>query len=328
MTFTTNFLQEKQPEMEREAKRRLRDLVVLVPSPFQGHVTPMLQLGHVLHSKGFSITVAHARCNVPDPSNHPEFSFQGLGHSLSINLDGIIKASDIGLKGRLETIYDMNENCRVPLQEYLEEKGDVVSCIIYDNLMFFVDQVAVLLNLPSIVLRPSSAAYFPVLLHVLKHKHTLSSIPGLEEKERLIEDFEKRTRKRGRVVKWAPQKKVLAHGSVGGFWSHCGWNSTLESLGEGVPMICRPHFADQLVNSRLLIQEWKVGLELEKVERGVIAETIRRLMVGDERKELKKNAMDMKQKLDDSFQKEEGTSNKAVNELTNFISSISFKFPL
>ncbi|CAH9130186.1 unnamed protein product [Cuscuta epithymum] len=155
-----------------------------------------------------------------------------------------------------------------------------------------------------------------------------SSIEGLEEKERLIEDFEKRNRNRGRVVKWAPQKKVLAHGSVGGFWSHCGWNSTLESLGEGVPMICRPHFADQLVNARLLIQEWKVGLELEKVERGVIAETIRRLMVGDERKELKKNVMDMKQKLDDSFQKDEGTSNKAVNELTNFISSLSLKFPL
>ncbi|CAH9118524.1 unnamed protein product [Cuscuta europaea] len=179
MTFTSNFrqFQERQPEMEREAERRLRDLVVLVPCPFQGHVTPILQLGHVLHSKGFSITVAHARCNAPDPSNHPEFSFQGLGHSLSINLDGIIKASDIGLKGRLETIYDMNENCRVPLQEYLEEKGDVVSCIIYDNLMFFFDQVAALLNLPSIVLRPSSAAYFPVLLHVLEHEDTLSSIP-------------------------------------------------------------------------------------------------------------------------------------------------------
>ncbi|CAH9098791.1 unnamed protein product [Cuscuta epithymum] len=471
MTFTSNFRQEREPEMEREAERRRRDLVVLVPSPFQGHVTPMLQLGHVLHSKGFSITVAHARCNAPDPSNHPEFSFLGLGENISINLDGIIKASDIGLKGRLETIYDMNENCRVPLQEYLEEKGDVVSCIIYDNLMFFVDQVAALLDLPSIVLRPSSAAYFPVLLHVLEHEDTLSSLPqdpipefhplryqdmpivfrqseevrrfmltsndirssvaiiwntmedlehtwlsrlqqrykvpifsigplhkiaptsrttslieeddsclawlddqapqsviflsvcgslaaidetgfeeiasgladsnqpflwaiqpssieGLEEKERLIEDFEKRNRNRGRVVKWAPQKKVLAHGSVGGFWSHCGWNSTLESLGEGVPMICRPHFADQLVNARLLIQEWKVGLELEKVERGVIAETIRRLMVGDERKELKKNVMDMKRKLDDSFQKDEGTSNKAVNELTNFISSLSLKFPL
>ncbi|CAH9098781.1 unnamed protein product [Cuscuta epithymum] len=85
-------------------------------------------------------------------------------------------------------------------------------------------------------------------------------------------------------------------------------------------MICRPHFADQLVNARFLVHEWNVGLDLEKVERGIIAETIRRLMVGDERKELKKNAMKVKKKFDDCFERDGGSS---FRELTDFIASLS-----
>ncbi|EFH47139.1 transferase, transferring hexosyl groups, partial [Arabidopsis lyrata subsp. lyrata] len=50
---------------------------------------------------------------------------------------------------------------------------------------------------------------------------------------------------RGYIVKWAPQKQVLAHPAIRAFWSHCGWNSTLESMGEGIPMICRPFTTDQ-----------------------------------------------------------------------------------
>ncbi|KAJ7980791.1 UDP-glycosyltransferase [Quillaja saponaria] len=68
----------------------------------------------------------------------------------------------------------------------------------------------------------------------------------------LPEEFKEAVGDRGRIVKWAPQKEVLAQKAVGGFWSHCGWNSTLESLSEGVPMICQPSFGDQRVNARLL----------------------------------------------------------------------------
>ncbi|CAH9080556.1 unnamed protein product [Cuscuta epithymum] len=147
--------------------------------------------------------------------------------------------------------------------------------------------------------------------------------PGsaIGKKEEIREELERIVGNRGRIVKWAPQKDVLAHDSVGGFWSHCGWNSTLEGLGEGIPMICRPLNADQFVNAKLLVHEWKVGLALEEVERSVIAEIVRKLMIGDERKELKKNAMEMKQKLVDCLQKG-GSSYKALDELTHFISSL------
>lgn len=54
---------------------------------------------------------------------------------------------------------------------------------------------------------------------------------------------------RGLIVKWAPQKDILAHFAIGGFWSHCGWNSTLESVSECVPMLCQPFDAGQLLNA-------------------------------------------------------------------------------
>ncbi|CAH9077371.1 unnamed protein product [Cuscuta europaea] len=88
-----------------------------------------------------------------------------------------------------------------------------------------------------------------------------------------------------------------------------------------MPMICKPLIADQFVNARFLVHEWKVGLALEGVERSVIADTVRKLMVGDERKELKQNAMEMKRKMADCLQKG-GSSYKALNELTHFISSL------
>ncbi|CAL5424503.1 unnamed protein product [Camellia sinensis] len=82
----------------------------------------------------------------------------------------------------------------------------------------------------------------------------------------------------------APQKEVLAHGGVGGFWSRCGWNSVLESVSEGVPMICSPCFGDQKVNARYGNSVWKVGLELvgDGLSRWEIERMVKRLMGGEE----------------------------------------------
>ena len=92
------------------------------------------------------------------------------------------------------------------------------------------------------------------------------------------------TKERGYIVSWTPQEEVLAHQAIGGFLTHSGWNSTLESIVVGVPMICWPYFADQQVNSRFVSEVWKVGLDMKDVcDRVIIEKMVNDLMV--ERKE-------------------------------------------
>ncbi|KAL5733121.1 hypothetical protein ACOSQ2_032813 [Xanthoceras sorbifolium] len=124
---------------------------------------------------------------------------------------------------------------------------------------------------------------------------------------------------RGHIVKWAPQQEVLAHPSVGAFWTHNGWNSTLESLCEGVPMICMPCFTDQRVNARYVSDVWRVGLQLENgIERGEIEKTIRRLMVEREGKEIRERILCLKEKAILSL-KEGGSSYESINSLVTHI---------
>ncbi|GMI80430.1 UDP-glucosyl transferase 87A2 [Hibiscus trionum] len=85
----------------------------------------------------------------------------------------------------------------------------------------------------------------------------------------------------GLVVPWCDQLKVLCHPSIGGFWTHCGWNSILEAVFAGVPMLTFPLFLDQDSNSRQIVEDWGNGwrVKAEKlVSREEIAELVRRFM--------------------------------------------------
>uniref|UniRef100_A0ACD5VLA1 Uncharacterized protein n=1 Tax=Avena sativa TaxID=4498 RepID=A0ACD5VLA1_AVESA len=100
---------------------------------------------------------------------------------------------------------------------------------------------------------------------------------------------------RGFIIRgWAPQMLILNHPALGGFVTHCGWNSTLESVSGGVPMVTWPRFADQFDNEKLIVEVLKVGvsigakdygsgIENHDVIRGeVIAESIGKLMGSSE----------------------------------------------
>ncbi|KAJ6840826.1 7-deoxyloganetin glucosyltransferase-like [Iris pallida] len=109
-------------------------------------------------------------------------------------------------------------------------------------------------------------------------------------------EFLAETSTRGLVTSWCLQEEVLRHPSVGGFLTHCGWNSTMEAISAGVPVICWPVFADQPTNSRYLCKEWGKGLEIDgNVERDEVAKQIGELLEGDEGKEVRKNALKWKE---------------------------------
>ncbi|KAK1428857.1 hypothetical protein QVD17_17697 [Tagetes erecta] len=114
----------------------------------------------------------------------------------------------------------------------------------------------------------------------------------------LPKGFEKRVEGKGLVVRdWAPQLEVLAHIATGGFMSHCGWNSSMESITMGVPIAAWPMHSDQPRNATLITDVLKIGVNVgdwgrdgEVVTSLVIEETIRKLMDCDEGHEMRKRA--------------------------------------
>ncbi|GJV46282.1 UDP-glycosyltransferase 85C2-like protein [Tanacetum coccineum] len=92
-------------------------------------------------------------------------------------------------------------------------------------------------------------------------------------------ELEKPIETKGFIARWCSQEKVLNHPSIGGFLTHCGWGSTIESLTAGVPMICWPYAWDQQTNCRYICKEWGVGLEMGKnVKREEVKMLVQELM--------------------------------------------------
>ncbi|XP_071704810.1 UDP-glycosyltransferase 75C1-like [Rutidosis leptorrhynchoides] len=70
--------------------------------------------------------------------------------------------------------------------------------------------------------------------------------------------------KQGMIVNWCSQVEVLRHESIGCFVTHCGWNSTLETIVGGIPLVAFPQWTDQGTNAKLIEDVWKIGVKVSK----------------------------------------------------------------
>ncbi|CAD6220532.1 unnamed protein product [Miscanthus lutarioriparius] len=433
----------------QEHQRRQR--IVLFPLPFQGHISPMLQLAALLHARGLAVTVLHTGFNAPDPTRHPtEFTFVPIHESFPAEL------------------LALNAACEAPFRESLASlllrggQDQDVACAVVDGQCYSALRAAHQLGVPALALRTDSAATFRSMLayprlrdaeerldelvpdlephrardlirvdgsdtdalcgfigsvddamrasasgvvintfegieaselakiqrdlsrpkfavgplHLLSQASVeqglhapdrgclawldahpprsvlyvslgsvacvdrgvfeemawglaVSGVPflwvvrpgmvsgGGEEVPPLPDGFSEEIRSRGKIVSWAPQREVLAHAAIGAFWTHCGWNSTLESVCEGVPMLVQPCFADQMVNARYVTHEWGVGMEVgEEIEKGRVAKAVTKLMVGEDAAQVRGRAHHRLQK------QASAATSLSIASLVHYISSL------
>lgn len=156
--------------------------------------------------------------------------------------------------------------------------------------------------------------------------------------EWLPHGFEERMskRKQGLLVhNWAPQLEILSHKSIGLFVSHCGWNSVMESLSQGVPIVGWPLAAEQAYNSKMLVEEMGVSVELTRgVQSNIGWKEVKEVidLVMDESGkggEMRKNAGEIKVKIRRSIRDDDGDQGKekgsSVKAMEDFVAALLSK---
>lgn len=166
-------------------------------------------------------------------------------------------------------------------------------------------------------------------LWIIRFADRADNFEAEDRKACLPEGFLERIKGRGKVVRdWAPQLEILGHPSTGGFLSHCGWNSCIESISMGVPLATWPMHSDQPLNAYLVTKVLKIGVPVrgytvqerdEIVRSELVEEAVRKLMDSPEGDEMRKKAEDFSSAVKKSVQKDGAT----VAERSNFIAHIT-----
>ncbi|CAL2279169.1 unnamed protein product [Prunus armeniaca] len=148
----------------------------------------------------------------------------------------------------------------------------------------------------------------------------------------LPEGFEERMEGKGLIIRgWSPQVLILDHGAVGGFVTHCGWNSTLEGIAAGLPMVTWPVSVDQFYNEKLVTQVLKIGVGVgaqkwcikvvgDIVKREAIEKAVTQIMVGEEAEEMRSRAKGLAKQARRAIEKG-GSSHSDLNALIEELSS-------
>ncbi|KAL0282107.1 UNVERIFIED_CONTAM: UDP-glycosyltransferase 74B1 [Sesamum angustifolium] len=138
------------------------------------------------------------------------------------------------------------------------------------------------------------------------------------ERQKLPAQFVESTNGRGLIVMWCNQLEMLAHPAIGCFVTHCGWNSTLEGLSLGVPMVAIPQWADQMTDAKYIEEIWQVGVRAKEDEFGVASREevlfcLKEVTEGERSEEMKRNARKWRELAKRAID-EGGSSDKAIDE--------------
>ncbi|KAL5747108.1 hypothetical protein ACOSP7_024104 [Xanthoceras sorbifolium] len=132
----------------------------------------------------------------------------------------------------------------------------------------------------------------------------------------------------GLIVPWCDQLKVLCHSSVGGFWTHCGWNSTIEAVFAGQPLLTLPIHFDQHSNEKQIVENWKIGWRVREkardenaVSRKEIAKLVQKFMDQEsvEVQNIRKGAKEIREICHRAVEKG-GSSEKNLDAFINHVS--------
>ncbi|KAG2376528.1 UDP-glycosyltransferase protein [Vigna angularis] len=220
----------------------------------------------------------------------------------SAYLDGRIK----GDKGYGASLWKpLNEEC----SNWLEEKGP--RSVVYISFGSMVSLTAEQVEEVAWGLKESGVNF----LWVLRESEQGKLPCGYRD---LVKD-------KGLIVTWCNQLELLAHQATGCFVTHCGWNSTLESLSLGVPVLCLPQWADQLPDAKFLDEIWEVGLWPKEDDNGIVRKqefvsSLKVVMEGERSEEIRRNASKWK-KLAREAVGEGGSSDKHINQFVKYLMS-------
>ncbi|KAM7522137.1 hypothetical protein LguiA_012039 [Lonicera macranthoides] len=250
--------------------------------PFQRHISPMLDLGTALHTKGFFITVAHTMFNSPDTSNHPDFTFLPLADNLSEhdtspgNLLALMKTINnlSNVKTSSAIIWNIidyiGSSSLSQLQQYHQVPSFLVSPL---HKMDPFSSTSLLKEDSNCIPRLNKQAPNSVIYVSLRSLATMDQ-KELKWVKLLPKGFKEATRERVFIVKWAPQKDVLAHSAVGGVLDPLRLEFDLRKYQR------RDSCDMQAMSWDQPCHVWRVGLQVEhELERDEIEKAIRTLMV-------------------------------------------------
>ncbi|GMH02839.1 hypothetical protein Nepgr_004678 [Nepenthes gracilis] len=164
-------------------------------------------------------------------------------------------------------------------------------------------------------------------LWVMKPPHPDSGL----EPHRLPEGFLEKAGEKGKIVQYSPQEQVLAHPAVACFVTHCGWNSSMEALTSGMPVVAFPQWGDQVTDAKFLVDVFGVGTRMCRGEhegkiipREEVERCLREATAGPKAEEMKANALKWKKAAADAVA-EGGSSDRNIQAFVDEIKQRSLE---